>query len=121
MNPDSIYAFYGSLRQGMSNHRRFERGMTHLFTEKLPGFVLYAKRFYPYAVKSTNPHDTIVAEVYQVKNPRTERAIHELELSVGYYYDEVLIRGHRAGIYLFEKPGPEPLVKDGDWVKFFCS
>lgn len=121
MNPDSLYAFYGSLRKGMSNHRRYERGMSLLFTENLPGYALYAMRYYPYAVKSDNPEDVIVVEVYKITNSATEKAIHELELSVGYYFDEVMIRDQRTGIYLFEKTGPEPLVKGGDWVNFFGS
>ncbi len=121
MNPYSTYAFYGSLRQGMSNHSRYERGMSLLFTEKVPGYAMHAMRYYPYAVKTGNPEDAIIVEVYKITEPKTERAIHALELSVGYYYDEVMIRDQRTGIYLFEKRGPEPLVKGGDWVKFFGS
>jgi gamma-glutamylcyclotransferase (GGCT)/AIG2-like uncharacterized protein YtfP len=121
LNADSTYAFYGSLRCGMSNHHRFERGLSLLFTEKVPGYALFAMRYYPYAVKTDNPDDAIIVEVYKIADAETEKAIHELELSVGYFYDEVMIRDHRTGIYLFEKSGPEPLVKGGDWVKFFGS
>ncbi len=95
--------------------------MSLLFVEQVPGYALYAMRYYPYAVKSGNPDDRIVVEVYKITDSATEKAIHALELSVGYYYDEVMIRDQRTGIYLFEKTGPEPLVKGGDWVKFFGS
>lgn len=76
-------------------------------------------RYYPYAVKTGLQTDTTVVEVYKIIDPVVERAIHELELSVGYHYDEVVIRGMRTGIYLHSASGPEPLVEGGDWVKFF--
>lgn len=121
VNPHATYAFYGSLRQGMGNHRQYARGMSFLFTEKVSGYALYAMRYYPYAVKTNNPGDAIVVEVCKIMDAKTETSIHALELSVGYYYDEVMIRDQLTGIYLFEKRGPEPLVKGGDWVKFFGS
>jgi len=121
VNPEALYAFYGSLRKGMSNHLRYGKGLDFLFQESVPGYKLHAMRYYPYAVKTENSNDVTVVEVYKISDPATERAIHALELSVGYYYDEVTIRGKRIGIYLFKKSGPDPLVKDGDWVKFFGS
>ncbi len=121
MNPDSLYAFYGSLRKGMNNHGRFDHGLSYLFVETLPGYCLHAMRHYPYAVKTGHQTDRTVVEVYQIVDPAVEQAIHELELSVGYHYDEVDIRGMRTGIYLYSVTGPEPLVEGGDWVKFFGS
>lgn len=119
VNPDGIYAFYGSLRKGMSNHRKYRHGLSLLFVESLSGYRLHAMRYYPYAVKTGLQTDTTVVEVYKIIDPVVERAIHDLELSVGYHYDEVAIRGMRTGIYLYLTTGPEPLVEDGDWVKFF--
>ena len=116
-----MYAFYGSLRQGMINHEPFSHGLEYLFTETLPGFRLHAMRRYPYAVKTNVPGEVIVVEVFRVTDPSVERAIHDLEIGVGYTYSEVEIRGMRTGIYLFESHGPEPSVKGGDWVKFFGS
>lgn len=121
MNPRHLYAFYGSLRQGMSNHRRFRDGIEFLFIETLRGYRLHAMRWYPYAVKTGSPVDSIVVEVCRITDAEVERAIHDLELSVGYYYDEAIIRGEPTGIYLYAESGPEPLVKEGDWVKFFGS
>ncbi len=80
---------------------------------------MYALKWYPYAVRSEQQGDRILAEVFRVTNQATERAIHNLELGVGYLYDEVEIRGRNTGIYLFEKAGEEPFVNGGDWVKFF--
>ncbi len=103
----------------MSNHQRFDHGLSYLFVELLPGYRLHAMRHYPYAVKTGLKSDITVVEVYKIVDPAVERAIHELELSVGYYYDEVDIHGVRTGIYLYSETGPEPLVEGGDWVKFF--
>lgn len=78
-------------------------------------------RHYPYAVKTDSQTVSMVVEVYKITNPVVELEIHALELSVGYYYDEVVIRGQRTGIYLYSEAGPEPFVEEGDWVKFFGS
>lgn len=121
LNKEHLYAFYGSLRKGMGNHERYKDGLEYLFTDTLAGFQLYALPGYPYAVKTASPGDFITVEVHRVINPATEHAIHDLEIGVGYVYDEVLVRGHTVGIYIFEKPGTEPLVEGGDWVKFFGS
>lgn len=105
----------------MSNHRRYKEGLEYLFSESVAGFRLYALPGYPYAVKTGSPGDIITVEVHRALDPTTERAIHDLEVGVGYVYDEVTVRGLRVGIYLFESAGAEPLVEGGDWVKFFGS
>ena len=58
-------------------------------------------------------------EVMRITNPEKESEIHNLELHAGCYYDEVVIQGTVAGIYLFHEIGKHPLVVGGDWVKFF--
>ncbi len=121
MNKDHRYAFYGSLRKGMSNHRRYKAGLEYLYTDSLAGYRLYALPGYPYAVRTGDPRDVITIEVHRVIDPAIEQAIHQLEIGVGYFYDEVKVRGDNVGIYLFEKAGTEPLVEGGDWVKFFGS
>jgi len=89
--------------------------------ETLAGYRMHAMRWYPYAVRTDDPNDITVVEVYRIMDAKTEKAIHELELSVGYYYDEVALRSHQVGIYLYRESGAEPSVKSGDWVKFFGS
>ena len=121
MNALSTYAFYGSLRRGMRNYQNFESSLGFLFQEIISGFQLYALEKYPYAVKTDSASDLMVVEVFKVINPEVEKSIHALELSVGYYYDEIKIREGNVGIYLFKKTGTEPLVKSGDWVQFFRS
>ena len=121
MNARSTYAFYGSLRRGMSNYQRYKNALEFLFQDTLGGYQLYALENYPYAVRTGNPADLITVEIFKVTNTDMERSIHELEIGVGYYYDEIPIRGALTGIYLFEKKGHETFVKNGDWVQFFGS
>ena len=97
----------------------YKTGLVYQFSAQLDGFKLYALEEYPFAVKTNNGSDSIVVEVFKIVNPETEKDIHELELGVGYYYDEVVINSVTAGIYLYEEPGNYQEVKGGDWLKFF--
>lgn len=119
MNSNAVYVFYGSLRRGMSNYKIYETSLEYIKTVKLPGFRLYSLPNYPFAVRSKNQRDTIVAELCKVTNKQIEKSIHALEISVGYYYDEVIVEGKNVGIYLYESPGNHPPVEHGDWVHFF--
>ena len=105
----------------MSNYLEFESGLRFLYQEVLAGFQLYQIDHYPYAIRTDDPTHLITVEVFKVIDPDVEMSIHTLEIGVGYYFDEVKIRGQIVGIYLFEKAGPERLVKGGDWVQFFGS
>jgi gamma-glutamylcyclotransferase (GGCT)/AIG2-like uncharacterized protein YtfP len=116
-----MYAYYGSLRRGMSNYHYFEKGLEFRYQDVITGFRLHALEEYPYAVRSGDPADTLTIEVFRVTDPAIERAIHELEMEVGYVYEEIILRGEAVGIYLYKKAGVEPLVNGGDWIKFFGS
>ena len=105
----------------MSNFHEFERGLQFLYQDVIRGFQLYEMEHYPYAVRTTDPEDTLTVEVFKVIDSEVEELIHNLEMGVGYYLDEVEIHGQQVGIYLFENAGREPLVKGGDWVQFFGS
>ena len=119
MNINSLYAFYGSLRRGMMYYEVYKNGLEYKFSAELKGFKLYALKNYPFAVKTNQAEDVIVVEVFKITQPETEKSIHDLELSVGYYYDEIKVNSTTAGIYLFQQPGNYQEVKGGDWVKFF--
>jgi gamma-glutamylcyclotransferase (GGCT)/AIG2-like uncharacterized protein YtfP len=119
MNINSLYAFYGSLRRGMMYYEVYKDAMEYKFSAQLDGFKLYALKKYPFAVKTNKAKDSIVVEVFKITDAETEKSIHELELGVGYYYDEIKVNSITAGIYLFSDPGNYKEVKDGDWVKFF--
>ena len=114
-----MYAFYGSLRRGMMYYEVYKDGLEYLFSTELEGFKLYALRDYPFAVRTNQPKDLIHVEVFKISQPEIERSIHELELGVGYYYDEIKVNSITAGIYLFHQPENYPEVKGGDWVKSF--
>ena len=119
MNINSQYAFYGSLRRGMMYHEVYKDGLEYKFSAQLKGFKLYALTEYPFAVRTNQKEDSIVVEIFKIINPETEKSIHELELGVGYYYDEIKVNSTTAGIYLFKQAGNYQEVKGGDWVKFF--
>ena len=95
----------------------YKGGLEFLFSTELEGFKLYALKDYPFAVRTNHPNDFIQVEVFKITKPEVEVSIHELELHVGYYYDEIQVNSITAGIYLFHQPENYPEVKGGDWVK----
>lgn len=100
-------------------HEVYKDGLDYQFSALVEGFKLYALKEYPFAVRTKDVNDFIVVEVFKINKPETEKSIHQLELGVGYYYDEIQLNSTTAGIYLFNEPGNYPEVKGGDWVKFF--
>ena len=119
MNSNSLYAFYGSLRKGMMYYEVYKQGLEYQFTAEVEGFKLFALKDYPFAIKTGQPNDLIIVEVFKIIHPVIEKKIHELELGVGYYYDEVKVNSYQAGIYLYDRAENYPEVIGGDWVKFF--
>jgi len=119
MNSNSLYAFYGSLRRGMMYYEVFKQGLEYQFSTEVAGFKLFALKDYPFAIKTGQPKDIIVVEVFKIVNTDVEKEIHELELGVGYYYDEIEVNSDTVGIYLFDRAENYPEVIGGDWVKFF--
>ena len=97
----------------------YKDGLEYLFSARVEGFKLYAMEEYPFAVKTMLPEDSIVVEVFKITSHKIEKNIHDLELGVGYYYDDVVVDSVTARIYLFREAGNYPEVKGGDWVKFF--
>lgn len=119
MNNHGRYAFYGTLRPGMDLHSEFRQGMTYIGQALLKGYRLYSLGDYPYAVPSSSGH--IVTDLYQVGRD-CARAIHEMEMDAGYYYDEIIIDGLAFGIYLFDQPGPsDPEIRSGDWARYVAE
>jgi len=106
---------------GMSNYDEFKESLDFKFLTVIKGFQLYGMQEYPYAIRTGDASDLLTVEVFKVTNSEIEKSIHALEIEVGYHYDEVEIMGNQVGIYLFKDAGPDPLVKSGDWVKFFGS
>lgn len=113
-----LYAFYGSLRRSMENHDVYKDDLVYLFSARLQGYKLYSRGQYPFAVK-TGGKDSIVVEVFQIRNPKTAESIHRLELEEGYYRAEETINGKKTTIYLIDEVANYPEVPGGDWVTFF--
>jgi gamma-glutamylcyclotransferase (GGCT)/AIG2-like uncharacterized protein YtfP len=121
MNKDGHYAFYGTLRVGMENHLLFQRGMEFIDRVSLKGFTLISLGDYPYAVKSNTSDSFIIAELFKL-DQRIAKAIHDMELEAGYYYDEIEIGKNFYGIYLFSEAGPsDEVIRSGDWVEFVSA
>ena len=119
MNKDSLYAFYGSLRQGMKLHQEFQDSMEYLHSIWLKGFDLYALPNYPFATKSESLNSRILVEVMRITNPKVEKEIFKIEMDAGYYFENVVIEGVEVGIFLFKDAANYQRVNEGDWVKFF--
>jgi gamma-glutamylcyclotransferase (GGCT)/AIG2-like uncharacterized protein YtfP len=119
MNSESIYAFYGSLRRGMSYYEEFKQGLNYQYSHWLKGYDLYSLGPYPFAVKTSNPTSKILVEVMKIEDPFIERRIFQIEMDAGYYFEDILIQDKKIGIFLYKSAANYPQVHHGDWVKFF--
>lgn len=113
------FAFYGSLRRGMENYRRYQDNLRYLGTQRIQGFSLFALKDYPYAIRVSDPESEIVIEVFQIPDAGIREEIHQLELEAGYTLEIIQLLGINTGIYLYEKCVNNLRVEGGDWVKFF--
>jgi len=114
-----LYAFYGSLRKGMDNHAHYAKDLHYARTVVLKGYAMYSLTDYPYAVKTDDPRDTIVAELYAIVDPQTEQNIHDMEIDAGYIFSEEEMTEGKFGIYIFAAPGDhDKRVPGGDWVAY---
>jgi gamma-glutamylcyclotransferase (GGCT)/AIG2-like uncharacterized protein YtfP len=80
---------------------------------------MYSLGEYPYAVRTHKDDDIIVAELFRIDNPATERIIYEMELEVGYILSTAEVASNKFGIYLFEtvRVSDNPVI-GGDWDTF---
>lgn len=116
------YLFYGTLRTGMANYQHFKDDLVSRGILILPGFRLFSKKEYPYAVISDSRTDTIIAEKMEVRSIATQRQIFRLEITAGYYYDELLIDNQKFGIFLYSQRNHyDPQIIDGDWVNYTAN
>jgi gamma-glutamylcyclotransferase (GGCT)/AIG2-like uncharacterized protein YtfP len=114
-----LYAFYGSLRQGMPLYDEFRFSLHYQYSCWLPGYALYSLGEYPYAVRNTDSSERILIEVMKVLDGTTEKRIDDIELQAGYFKEQIRIGEDRIWIYLFDHPTNNLKVKSGDWVTFF--
>lgn len=119
MNSNGLYAFYGTLRQGMEYHSIYGKRISFIQSVLLKGYRLFSVGDYPYAVRA--PTGSIVADLCHVDR-RTAATIHSMEIEAGYFYDEIIIESQAFGIYLFSRADPgDPEVQSGDWVQYVAE
>lgn len=115
------FAFYGTLRLGMSNFQVYQASLRYRRTVVLPGFDLYDAGAYPYAVRSSQPGACIVVDLMEVIDEHTQKLIDALEFDAGYFLDTVIIDDDKFGIYLYQQNlSSDPLIESGDW-KVHCN
>jgi gamma-glutamylcyclotransferase (GGCT)/AIG2-like uncharacterized protein YtfP len=116
MNLPGRYAFYGSLRDGLENHIGYASSLKRVGITVIPGYKMYSLHEYPYAVRTGDETNLIVAELFEITDAETEQMIYEMEIDAGYILSEVVIDNTIFGIFLFEQPDPaHPFVAHGDW------
>ncbi len=119
MNKYSQYAFYGTLRKEMENYWMYAAYLKYQDTVTLPGYRMFSLVDYPYAIRTGNPDNIIVAELFKITERETEEIIHHMELEAGYMLAEIPIAGNKFGIYLFENFRVEDCeIPEGDWAVF---
>lgn len=118
MNKDGLYIFYGTLRLGMENHAFYAEGMQYIDTIILNGYKLASLGDYPYAVDTGDPSNKIKVELFRLDD-RQAKAIYEMELEAGYYYEEIQLNQKKYGIFLFPQVNPnDEVISSGDWAKY---
>lgn len=120
MNKKHLYAFYGSLRNGMYNHAYMSSGMEYQKTTEITGFKLYSLGSYPCVIKTGNTDDKLTIDLFTVTG-NMESRIHNMELGAGYDYEEIQVDGESYGIYVYDSSAlgsvKDRYVPSGDWVK----
>jgi gamma-glutamylcyclotransferase (GGCT)/AIG2-like uncharacterized protein YtfP len=119
MPQSALYAFYGSLRQGMPLFEQFRNALEYQYSVWLPGYELYSLGDYPYAVKSHDNSKKILAEIFRFTDKEVEEKIIQIEFNAGYILEEIRVRGEVVKIFLFEQRTNNLRVESGDWVTFF--
>lgn len=119
-------AVYGSLRQGMGNHRLM--GNSTLIGKGLmvDRATMFSNGGFPILSFSIQQEKPILAEVYQVDDPRTQQDLDRLEGYPEWYTrterEFILHDGSTvtAWIYHQDKDFRErlPVVESGDWVEY---
>ena len=126
INNQTLFAFYGSLREGMGNHAwalAGQEGVTLVETTKLPGFKMYSLGFYPMVFLDEDKNNEIVVEVYKITDDEAKSEIDGMEIGAGYKrhlvttesgLDVLIYVGRESKKPYFESG--RSLVTSGDWV-----
>lgn len=115
----NLFAFYGSLRFGLSNHTVYASFLKYRFTAWIKGYEMYSLGDFPFAIRTDESADKMLVEVFEIENAEVRMQIDQLELGYGYHKETIVIEGQSVTIYLFKEKANYPKVNEGDWVKFF--
>lgn len=116
-------AVYGSLREGLHNHRVLG-GSECLGTDKLKGFSMFSLGSFPFITPEEEESPEIAVEVYEVN----ESVFASLDRLEGYpsFYDrkEVDTIHGKCWIYFIEETDErrkDSKIESGDWKEFYYS
>jgi len=118
-----LVAVYGSLRQGLHNHRVLgDSPMVGMGS--VNGFGLYSLGAYP-AISSDGKHVPVVVELYEVDNISMSR----LDRLEGYpsYYNRRIVDVHtedgiqKAWIYFQQGEPSDIFIESGDWTRYLIE
>lgn len=102
----------------MENHAFYSDGMSYIDTVTLPGYRLISLGEYPYAVPTGDPLNKIKVELFRL-NEQQAKAIYDMELDAGYYYEDIQIGQKKYGIFLFSQVNPnDEEISSGDWEEY---
>lgn len=122
-----LVAVYGSLREGLGNHRVIAGNEFVVQTTLSGNYRMVSLGGFPGVMPTENPTAPIVVEVYRVESPDRMQSLDWLE---GYrgpgennFYDRQTVKldnGMEAMIYLLDEKeyGNHTPVEDGDWKEF---
>jgi gamma-glutamylcyclotransferase (GGCT)/AIG2-like uncharacterized protein YtfP len=113
----TLVAVYGSLRQGMGNHRLLE-GQDFLGKTTVSGFSMYRYcNGYPACILDGGTN-TIITEVYSVD----DSCFASLDMLEGYpsFYNRSQVKTELGEVWVYHMSedgvGDAPLIPSGDWV-----
>ncbi len=115
----NLFAFYGSLRFGLSNHTAFASFLKYRFSAWIEGYEMYSLGDFPFAIRTDESPDKMLVEIFEIEDAEVRMQIDLLELGYGYHKETIVIEGQSVTIYLFKEKANYPKVNGGDWLKFF--
>lgn len=128
INPGELVAVYGSLRNGLGNHRRLETAVRQDDGIIRDQFYMVSLGGFPALFKPIEGQDAtdIVVEVYEVEDEQRARSLDALEGHHGsehdlYHREKVtLVDGRTCWVYFMTRDSyrASPFVESGDWYKY---
>jgi gamma-glutamylcyclotransferase (GGCT)/AIG2-like uncharacterized protein YtfP len=117
------FAFYGTLREGHGNNLYLVKpavGTKYEGTRVLSGYKMFdiGGKSYPFVVKTGNPEDTIVVELYHLPDQTYAKRIHWMELGSNFHVEELNLDDQTYWLYAKKDGTGFMPVPYGDWTKY---